>query len=110
VVTGVSGSGKSTLVHDVLYRALGAKRNGGSVKEFCERLEGDQPDADVVIVDQSPIGRTPRSNPATYLKAFDAIRELLRKPRTRNVAATPLAIFRSTCRAGAAKLARVMAL
>jgi excinuclease ABC subunit A len=75
VVTGVSGSGKSTLVHDVLYRALGAKRNGGSVKEFCERLEGDNHITDVVIVDQSPIGRTPRSNPATYLKAFDAIRE-----------------------------------
>jgi excinuclease ABC subunit A len=75
VVTGVSGSGKSTLVHDVLYRALGAKRNGGSVKEFCDRLEGDNQITDVVIVDQSPIGRTPRSNPATYLKAFDAIRE-----------------------------------
>jgi excinuclease ABC subunit A len=76
VVTGVSGSGKSTLVHDVLYRALAAKRNGGSVKEFCDRLEGDNQITDVVIVDQSPIGRTPRSNPATYLKAFDAIREV----------------------------------
>ena len=75
VVTGVSGSGKSTLVHDVLYRALGAKRNGGSVKEFCDRLEGDAQVTETVIVDQSPIGRTPRSNPATYLKAFDAIRE-----------------------------------
>ena len=76
VVTGVSGSGKSTLVHDVLYRALAAKRNGGSVKEFCDRLEGDSQITEVVIVDQSPIGRTPRSNPATYLKAFDAIREV----------------------------------
>ena len=76
VVTGVSGSGKSTLVHDVLYRALAAKRNGGSVKEFCDRLEGDNQITEVVIVDQSPIGRTPRSNPATYLKAFDAIREV----------------------------------
>jgi excinuclease ABC subunit A len=76
VVTGVSGSGKSTLVHDVLYRALTAKRNGGNVKEFCDRLEGDAQITDVVIVDQSPIGRTPRSNPATYLKAFDAIREV----------------------------------
>src|ERR1700756_2388699 len=76
VVTGVSGSGKSTLVHNVLYRALAAKRNGGSVKEFCDRLEGDNVITDVVIVDQSPIGRTPRSNPATYLKAFDAIREV----------------------------------
>ena len=76
VVTGVSGSGKSTLVHDVLYRALAAKSTGGSVKEFCERLEGDEGIKEVVIVDQSPIGRTPRSNPATYLKAFDAIREV----------------------------------
>jgi excinuclease ABC subunit A len=76
VVTGVSGSGKSTLVHDVLYKALAAKRVGGSVKEFCDRLEGDTNLREVVIVDQSPIGRTPRSNPATYLKAFDAIREV----------------------------------
>jgi excinuclease ABC subunit A len=76
VVTGVSGSGKSTLVHDVLYKALAAKRVGGSVKEFCDRLEGDENLREVVIVDQSPIGRTPRSNPATYLKAFDAIREV----------------------------------
>jgi excinuclease ABC subunit A len=76
VVTGVSGSGKSTLVHDVLYRALAAKRNGGSVKEFCDRLDGDSEIREVIIVDQSPIGRTPRSNPATYLKAFDAIREV----------------------------------
>jgi len=76
VVTGVSGSGKSTLVHDVLYKALTTKRVGGSVKEFCERLEGDAHVQEVVIVDQSPIGRTPRSNPATYLKAFDAIREV----------------------------------
>jgi excinuclease ABC subunit A len=76
VITGVSGSGKSTLVHNVLFRALAAKRNGASIKEFCDRLEGDQSIHEVVIVDQSPIGRTPRSNPATYLKAFDAIREI----------------------------------
>jgi len=76
VITGVSGSGKSTLVHNVLFKALAARRNGGSIKEFCDRLEGDHYIQDVVIVDQSPIGRTPRSNPATYMKAFDAIREL----------------------------------
>ena len=76
VVTGVSGSGKSTFVHDVLYKALLAKKNGGTEKEFCDRLDGDYQIKDVVIVDQSPIGRTPRSNPATYLKAFDAIREV----------------------------------
>jgi excinuclease ABC subunit A len=76
VVSGVSGSGKSTIVHDVLYRALTAKKNNASEKEFCDRLEGDQHIKEVVIVDQSPIGRTPRSNPATYMKAFDAIREV----------------------------------
>jgi len=76
VVTGVSGSGKSTLVHDVLYKALAAQRVGGSIKEFCDRIEGHSEIREVVIVDQSPIGRTPRSNPATYLKAFDAIRDV----------------------------------
>ena len=76
VVTGVSGSGKSTLVHNVLYRALSAQRSGGSIKEFCDRLDGEEYIQDLVIVDQSPIGRTPRSNPATYLKAFDAIRDV----------------------------------
>ncbi len=76
VVTGVSGSGKSTLVHNVLYRALLAKRNSASIKEFCDRIEGDDLIKEVIIVDQSPVGRTPRSNPATYMKAFDAIRDV----------------------------------
>jgi excinuclease ABC subunit A len=76
VVTGVIGSGKSTLVHNVLYRALAAQRTGASIKEFCDSLDGEEYIQDLVIVDQSPIGRTPRSNPATYLKAFDAIREV----------------------------------
>ncbi|HXA83185.1 MAG TPA: excinuclease ABC subunit UvrA [Methylomirabilota bacterium] len=76
VVTGVSGSGKSTLVHNVLYRALLAKRNSASIKEFCDRLDGDDQIKEVIIVDQSPVGRTPRSNPATYMKAFDAIRDV----------------------------------
>jgi excinuclease ABC subunit A len=75
-VTGVSGSGKSTLVYDVLYKALQAKRTGGNWKECADRLDGDQFLAGVEMVDQSPIGRTPRSNPATYLKAFDPIREV----------------------------------
>jgi excinuclease ABC subunit A len=74
-VTGVSGSGKSTLVYDVLYKAIQAKRTGGNWREFCDRLDGDAAITAVEMVDQSPIGRTPRSNPATYLKAFDAIRE-----------------------------------
>src|SRR6202051_3651849 len=76
VVTGVSGSGKSTLVHNVLYRALLAKRNSASIKEFCDRLDGDDQIKEVIIIDQSPVGRTPRSNPATYMKAFDAIRDV----------------------------------
>jgi excinuclease ABC subunit A len=75
-VTGVSGSGKSTLVHEVLYKTLQAKRNGGNWRQACDRIEGDAAITEVELVDQSPIGRTPRSNPATYLKAFDAIREV----------------------------------
>jgi excinuclease ABC subunit A len=76
-VTGVSGSGKSTLVHDVLYAAL--KRAKGEWDRRIgthRKLEGAEFVTDVVLVDQAPIGRTPRSNPVTYLKAFDPIREL----------------------------------
>jgi excinuclease ABC subunit A len=75
-VTGVSGSGKSTLVYDVLYKALQAKRTGGNWRETVNDLKGDGAITAVEMVDQSPIGRTPRSNPATYLKAFDPIREV----------------------------------
>jgi excinuclease ABC subunit A len=79
-ITGVSGSGKSTLVHDVLYQALAAAKrqtNGsGPAPGTLERLEGEEFLDEVVLVDQSPIGRTPRSNPVTYIKAFDAIRDL----------------------------------
>ncbi|HUJ32967.1 MAG TPA: excinuclease ABC subunit UvrA [Candidatus Acidoferrum sp.] len=75
-ITGVSGSGKSTLVYDVLYKALQAKRTGGNWHECCDRIEGDSALTAIEMVDQSPIGRTPRSNPATYLKAFDPIREV----------------------------------
>jgi excinuclease ABC subunit A len=75
-ITGVSGSGKSTLVYDVLYNTLRAKRTGGNWRDACEDIKGDSELKAVEMVDQSPIGRTPRSNPATYLKAFDAIREV----------------------------------
>jgi len=82
-VTGVSGSGKSTLVHDVLYRALAnsapideADAAEPQVKPSLDRIDGRQFVNDVVLVDQSPIGRTPRSNPVTYIKAFDCIRDL----------------------------------
>jgi len=77
-VSGVSGSGKSTLVHDVLYAGLKrAKGDWDRKVGFYRRLEGAELLTDVVLVDQAPIGRTPRSNPVTYLKAFDPIRELL---------------------------------
>jgi excinuclease ABC subunit A len=75
-VSGVSGSGKSTLVHDVLYNSLLSRRGVPAPRAQYERIEGDQQLAEVVLVDQSPLGRTPRSNPVTYLKAFDAIREV----------------------------------
>ncbi len=79
-ITGVSGSGKSTLLHDVLFQALSAAKRqtkGESLPspDWTE-LEGDDLIDDVILVDQSPIGRTPRSNPVTYIKAFDGIRDL----------------------------------
>jgi excinuclease ABC subunit A len=77
VVTGVSGSGKSTLVHDVLYAAVKRAKGGWEKRVGAFRaLEGVELVTDAVLVDQQPIGRTPRSNPVTYLKAFDPIREL----------------------------------
>ena len=78
-ITGVSGSGKSTLVHDVLYKAVAAvtgSSEAGNAAGLFQRLEGGELIKEVILVDQSPIGRTPRSNPVTYIKAFDAIREL----------------------------------
>ena len=83
-VTGVSGSGKSTLVHDVLYRQLAARLKGGhGAKEHLgeavgavDQITGWEALDDVVLVDQSPIGRTPRSNPITYVRAFDDVRKL----------------------------------
>jgi excinuclease ABC subunit A len=76
-VTGVSGSGKSTLVHDVLYAAIKRAKGGWDRRVGTFRtLEGGEFVTDAVLVDQAPIGRTPRSNPVTYLKAFDPIREL----------------------------------
>ena len=84
-ITGVSGSGKSTLLHQVLYEALNTikkrtQENPGAVFPFSfpflDEIEGDELIDEVVLVDQSPIGRTPRSNPVTYIKAFDGIRDL----------------------------------
>jgi excinuclease ABC subunit A len=76
-VTGVSGSGKSTLVHDILFAGIKKKRGEwqGQVGHFKE-IKGAELVDDIILVDQSPIGRTPRSNPVTYIKAYDAIREV----------------------------------
>ena len=76
-VTGVSGSGKSTLIHDCIYAGLKKQKGDwqGHVGSF-QKLEGGQFIDDVILVDQSPIGRTPRSNPVTYIKVYDAIREV----------------------------------
>jgi excinuclease ABC subunit A len=81
-VTGVSGSGKSTLVHDVIYAGLKKQRGEwqGHVGAFKE-LQGAQHVDEVILVDQSPIGRTPRSNPVTYIKVYDAIREVFSQTR-----------------------------
>jgi excinuclease ABC subunit A len=92
VITGVSGSGKSTLVHDVIYRSLDAMHkaaeapSGGeepdaSPRPATARVEGAQFLLHTVMIDQSPIGRTPRSNPITYIKAFDQIRALFASTR-----------------------------
>ena len=81
-ITGVSGSGKSTLVHECLYEAVKAALHGsdpGSGTGFIE--SGIKWIGDVVLVDQSPIGRTPRSNPVTYIKAFDHIRDVFASTR-----------------------------
>jgi excinuclease ABC subunit A len=100
-ITGVSGSGKSTLVHEVLFQGLKLGSRSAAPASpnpedgspelqpsrlNCRRIEGAQLINEIVLVDQSPIGRTPRSNPVTYIKAFDAIREIF--------AATPEAVKR----------------
>ena len=97
-VTGVSGSGKSTLVYEVLYRNLEARLHGGhSAKSHLGEevgaiasLTGVEGIDDVVLIDQSPIGRSPRSNPVTYIKAFDEIREMFaEQPLARQRKYTP---------------------
>jgi excinuclease ABC subunit A len=100
VVTGVSGSGKSTLVHDVIFRSLEALHKARDAEEdqamaaadpeieetpgpqlMCRKVTGAERISTTVMIDQSPIGRTPRSNPVTYIKAFDLIRALFAATR-----------------------------
>ena len=94
LVTGVSGSGKSTLVQDTLYPALCRRLRKDAPKPYpYDDVFGDGQLDDVIMVDQSPIGRSPRSNPVTYLKAFDEIRSVFAdtvEARTRGFDAEPL--------------------
>jgi excinuclease ABC subunit A len=92
-ITGVSGSGKSSLVHQVLYRAVAralGQSEGADPSGLFRDLTGADRLNDVVLVDQTPIGRTPRSNPVTYIKAFDLIRELYAsQPEAKKLSLTP---------------------
>ncbi|HTJ30187.1 MAG TPA: hypothetical protein VL346_06790, partial [Acidobacteriaceae bacterium] len=92
-ITGVSGSGKSSLVHQVLYRAVAralGQSDGSDPTGLFKDLRGAERLNDVVLVDQTPIGRTPRSNPVTYIKAFDLIRELFAsQPEAKKLSLTP---------------------
>src|SRR4051812_6047049 len=92
-ITGVSGSGKSTLVHQVLYRAVAralGQTDGADASGLFKSLTGVERLNDVVLVDQTPIGRTPRSNPITYIKGFDLIRDLFSsQPEAKRLSLTP---------------------
>ncbi len=92
-ITGVSGSGKSTLVHQVLYRAVAralGQSDGADPSSVYRSLTGVDRINDVVLVDQTPIGRTPRSNPITYIKGFDLVRELFAsQPEAKRRSLTP---------------------
>jgi len=92
-ITGVSGSGKSTLIHQVLYRAVAralGQSDGSDPSGVFKSLTGVERLNDVVLVDQTPIGRTPRSNPITYIKGFDLVRELFAsQPEAKRLSLTP---------------------
>ena len=110
-ITGVSGGGKSTLLIDTLYKAVARKLNNASEGPAPhDRIEGLEHIDKIIDIDQSPIGRTPRSNPATYTGAFTPIREWFAGlPESQARAATSRAGSRSTSRAAAARPARATA-
>jgi len=100
-VTGVSGGGKSTLLIDTLYKAVARKLNNASEGPAPhDRIEGLEHIDKIIEIDQSPIGRTPRSNPATYTGAFTPIREWSRDFRKPKHVVMNLAGFRSTVKGG----------
>ena len=106
-VTGVSGSGKSSLVQETLARAVARRLGGTGPKPGPHAsLRGVSQVDKLVEIDQSPIGRTPRSNPATYTGLFDEIRQVYATTRKRACAATSRAASASTSRAAVAKRAK----
>ncbi len=110
-ITGVSGSGKSTLINDTLFPIAQRQLNGATIAEPApyRDIQGLEHFDKVIDIDQSPIGRTPRSNPATYTGVFTPVRELLLACRSLARAATRQGDSASTCAAVAAKRARAMA-
>ena len=110
-VTGVSGSGKSTLINDTLFPVAARELNDATTRYRgrTDGIDGLEHIDKVVDIDQSPIGRTPRSNPATYTGLFTPIRELFAGTQEARAAATGRADSASTSRADAAKPARATA-
>ena len=109
-VTGVSGSGKSTLVNEILYRSVSNRLHRARLRPGAhDRIDGIELVDKIINIDQSPIGRTPRSNPATYTGLFDHIRQLFAGTREAGRAATNRAGSASTSRAGAARSAAATA-
>ncbi len=101
LITGVSGSGKSTLIHQILYKALmkeihGSRPNPGKHKKI-ENIESFEK---VIIIDQSPIGKSPRSNPATYTKVFDDIRQIFAMTAEAKLRGYPIGRFSFNVKGG----------